>query len=274
MSEETPVTGSGRWRSLDADQDRSSFVSYLDRGAALLRQLRLDVIRELEVNPGCTVLDVGSGAGEFLIDVATAVEGVEGVGIDVSNLMVDTANSRARTARVAVKFLIGDAQRMDFEDQSFDRVNCSRVLLHIERPASAVTEMARVLKPGGRVAIVEPDFDALMLDSDDLEVARAVRRQLTGSLRNPDIGRRLLRLLLEAGLEPLDLSVTARLMPSLQVAIDQFGLFDQLDAVVKAGHVTAEKARRWRDSLEAADASGGLFIAGVLVRALATKPLA
>ena len=272
MSEERPIIGSERWRTVDTTQDPGSFVSYLDRGADVLRQLRVDVIRALEVSPGSFVLDVGSGAGEFLIEVASAVDSVTAVGIDVSKVMVETAASRAQSAGVDLKFQVGDAQRLDFPTDLFDCVNCSRVLVHLEDPAAAVAEMARVLKPGGRVAIIEPDFDSLMIDSDDLEVARAVRRELSDGLRNPDIGRRLHRLLVDYGLQPLDVMVMARNMPSLTVVVDSFGLFDHLDNAVRAGSVTAEAAGRWRTWLEAADASGRLFIAGILVRALATKP--
>jgi SAM-dependent methyltransferase len=62
------------------------------------------------------VLDVGSGAGEFLIETASSVEDIRAVGIDVSEAMVAVATSRAREAGVSVEFRLGDAQRLDFPD--------------------------------------------------------------------------------------------------------------------------------------------------------------
>jgi len=134
--------------------------------------------------------------------------------------------------------------------------------------------MTRVLAPGGRVGISEPDFDAVMIDSDDLEIARAVRRHLADALRNPDIGRRLRRLLLDAGLEILHLAGTIRSMPDLETVVHQFHLRDHLDSAVRAGDVGRDWGEAWWRGLEAADAAGRFFIGGVLYRAVATKPVA
>jgi ubiquinone/menaquinone biosynthesis C-methylase UbiE len=206
MSTQRPRLRSERWRNLDSGADPDSCVAYLDSGATELEELRREVIRSLQVDAGSRVLDVGSGAGEFLIEVATGVAGVEAVGVDSSHVMIATAVGRAKAAGVEVKFVHGDARNLEFPDGSFDRVNCSRVLVHMEDPAAVVAEMARVLAPGGRMAIVEPDHDALIIDSDDLDIARAVRLHLTQPLQNPDIGRRRRRYLIESGLEILDLS--------------------------------------------------------------------
>jgi ubiquinone/menaquinone biosynthesis C-methylase UbiE len=171
-----------------------------------------------------------------------------------------------------VEFVLASAEHLDFPDSSFDRVACSRVLLHLEHPHAAVREMARVLVPGGRIAIWEPDFDALMLDSDDCAIASAVRKHLTAALRNPDIGRRLRRLILEAELDLVELSGTVRPVPTLQYADNMFHVFAGLDAAVASGDVGSEAAAAWRASLEQADARGHLFISPVGFRALASKP--
>ena len=274
MTEEKPVPkGESReWQGVDRTVDPDFFVSYLDRGAAVLRDSRMEIMRQLELVPGCSVLDVGSGAGEFLIEAASSVELAHAVGIDISEAMVNTATSRARKAGVAVQFAIGDAQRLNFPEESFDRVNCSRVLLHLDDPAAAIAEMTRVLVPGGRIAIVEPDFDAMMIDSDNLDIADAVRRRLTARLRNPDIGRRLRRLLLASRLELLRLSGMAFPVTSLQTADDQFNLLDRLDEAVKVGEVGVEEANQWRGWLQAADEANRLFVAPVLFQAIARKP--
>jgi SAM-dependent methyltransferase len=272
MTEESGPEISGRWQRIDSTGDPDWFVAYLDRGADILRDSRMEAMRLLEFDAGCSVLDVGSGAGEFLIEVASRVEGLRAVGIDFSESMVKTARSRAQEAGVVVEFATGDAHRLDFPDESFDRVNCSRVLLHLNDPAAAIGEMARVLVPGGRVAIVEPDHDALMIDSDNLKVARAVRRQGAAGLRNPDIGRRLRRLLLASGLELLRLSGMA-FPVSLQTAVDHLHLFGHLESAVKAGDIDANEANEWRIWLERADAVDRFFFAPVLFQAVAKKPL-
>ena len=257
---------------MDSTDNPEFFISYLDRAAAGLRTARLAMIKALDVRAGHSVLDVGCGTGEFLIELASGVPDLRAVGVDSSRALVQTATLRAQAAGAAAEFNLGDAERLDYPDGSFDRINCSRVLLHLEHPDEAVREMARVLSPGGRLAIAEPDFDALMIDSDDLATSTAVRRRLIARLRHPDIGRRLRRLVLDAGLRLAEASGEARPVPSLQHAADQFHLLEHLDGAVAAGEVTPAAATAWREELEAASATGRLFVSPVLFRVLAAKP--
>jgi SAM-dependent methyltransferase len=273
MPERAPHMDSSRWQDVDHAANPDAFVNYLDRGAAHLRDARLETARALEVIPGCSVLDVGSGAGEFLIELAGSVENLRPVGIDASRTMVETAASRAHAAGVSVQFVRGDAQHLDFPDASFDRINCSRVLMHLSDPRSAFMEMSRVLAPGGRLAVFEPDFDALMIDSDDLATATAVRTALTKPLSSPDIGRRLRRYALDAELELLDFGGFVRTMTSLQVAIDQFHLLEHLETAAGTGALSSETASRWRRWVQAADASAKFLVAPVSFRLLARKPV-
>jgi len=267
----SPGMSSACWREVDAG-DPAFFVGYLDRAAAGLREARLQAASVLGVQPGCSVLDVGSGIGEFLIELALAYPGVQAVGVDSSRSLTVTARRRAEAAGAEVVFAVGDCERLDFADGSFDRVNCSRVLLHLEQPAMAVAEMGRVLVPGGRMVLWEPDFDALMIDSDDLATARAVREALTAGLRNPDIGRRLPRLVAAAGLELAEVSGRAVPVPSLTHAVAQFHLFEHLDAAVRDGRVASRQAAAWREQVQAADAAGHPVVTPVAFRVIAAKP--
>jgi SAM-dependent methyltransferase len=209
------------------------------------------------------VLDVGCGAGDFLIELATSVDGVRAVGVDTSQAMVTTAISRALAAGVTVQFSLGDAQRLDYPDGSFDRVNCSRMLVHVEDAQTVIAEMARVLIPGGRIAIFEPDFDAMVINTDDPGLAATVRQRLAGSLRNPDIGRRLPDLLLDSGFDQPEL---------LRMTLD-FDMANHFDNLAKEGVVTAEEADQWRAWFGAVSDSDHIVVSLVAARTLATKPL-
>ena len=100
---------------------------------------------------------VAAEAGTRLLDVATgpgyvasrAVErGVDAVGLDFSEAMLAFARSRSP----GVEFVRGDATALPFADASFDAVVAAFVLLHLGVPERAVSEAARVLRPGGRAA--------------------------------------------------------------------------------------------------------------------------
>jgi SAM-dependent methyltransferase len=90
------------------------------------------------------VLDVGCGPG-FSVDVFRMRDpDVQWVGLDLP----DSPEVRART-RTDAQFETFDGETMPFEDDSFDLVYCKQVLEHVRRPASLLTEIRRVLAPGG-----------------------------------------------------------------------------------------------------------------------------
>ncbi|HIK46920.1 MAG TPA: 3-demethylubiquinone-9 3-O-methyltransferase [Leptolyngbyaceae cyanobacterium M65_K2018_010] len=96
---------------------------------------------------GSKVLDVGCGGGftcEFL-----AQRGAQVWGIDPSVACIEAARTHATQAGFSIHYHQGTAEALPFADHSFDRVVCVDVLEHVADPQQAVTEMARVLKPGG-----------------------------------------------------------------------------------------------------------------------------
>jgi len=99
------------------------------------------------VAPGTRVLDVGSGPG--YVAAAAADRQATPVGVDIATGMV----ALARTLHPRVEFFQGDAERLEFTDNSFDAVVGNFVIPHLGRPERAATEFARVLSPGGRLSL-------------------------------------------------------------------------------------------------------------------------
>jgi SAM-dependent methyltransferase len=109
----------------------------------------------LGLGPGDGVLDVACGPGNFSRDFARAV-GSEGivVGIDASRPMLERAVRETRAAGLDnLVFVHGDAAALPFRDASFDAVCCFAALNLFADPFGALDHMARVLTPGGRIAI-------------------------------------------------------------------------------------------------------------------------
>jgi len=106
----------------------------------------------LAISPGDRVLDVACGPGNFTRDFAReAAEGLV-VGVDASETMLDVAVRDTESDNVA--YVRGDACDLPFRDGSFDAVCCFAALYLIEEPMLALAEIARVLAPGGRVALL------------------------------------------------------------------------------------------------------------------------
>jgi len=97
----------------------------------------------VDLRPGARFLDVATGPG--YVAAAAAARGARAVGVDFSAPMV----AHARTINPAVEFQEGDAEALPFPDRSFDAVVMNFGMLHLARPERAMTQAARVLKPGG-----------------------------------------------------------------------------------------------------------------------------
>ncbi len=113
-------------------------------------QLILDLIGSVS---GKRLLDVGCGDGALSVQLARA--GASVTGLDNEPHMLDAAVRRANEAGTRVAFIDGSAQALPLDDCSFDTVVAITVLCFLEEPERAFCEMARVLRPGGRLVIGE-----------------------------------------------------------------------------------------------------------------------
>jgi SAM-dependent methyltransferase len=110
----------------------------------------------LGLGPGDTVLDIACGPGNFTREFARAVapDGLA-VGIDASQTMLERGGEELRRGDPGNLVLIrGDATALPFKDSSFDATCCFAALHLFEDPFAALDQMRRVLKPGGRIALM------------------------------------------------------------------------------------------------------------------------
>jgi demethylmenaquinone methyltransferase / 2-methoxy-6-polyprenyl-1,4-benzoquinol methylase len=117
---------------------------------------RRAMVAAVDPKPGQRVLDVATGTG--LVASLLAERGAEVVGLDQSEDMLGGARARlARTPAIAerVKFVRGEAESLPFADAEFDALTFTYLLRYVEDPAATMHELARALKPGGRIGMVE-----------------------------------------------------------------------------------------------------------------------
>ena len=118
----------------------------------------------LGLKPGDLVLDMGAGAGRHAFEVYR--RGAHIVALDYSladlkdvsglfSAMTDAGEAPAGTSWATVN---GDGTRLPFADDTFDHIICSEVMEHIPDDSAAASELARVLKPGGTLAVTVPAF--------------------------------------------------------------------------------------------------------------------
>jgi SAM-dependent methyltransferase len=129
------------------------------------RQLAPTLITFAGVSDGDAVLDVGSGTGALAAALARFSPSSRIVGIDPAASYVGFAQAQQSDDRI--RFEVGDAQQLRFEDASFDRTLSLLVINFIPDPVKALTEMRRVTRHGGSVAAAVWDY------GDGMQMLRA-----------------------------------------------------------------------------------------------------
>jgi arsenite methyltransferase len=235
----------------DEEVSRRVEASYLTPDVVEQRRV---FIETLGLTQGERVLDIGSGPGLLAGDLAAAL-GPDGavVGVDPSESMLRIAGRREPAAGSApMTFREGDAVALAFADASFDVAVSTQVYEYIADMATALAEAHRVLRPGGRLAVLDTDWDSVVWHSSDPERMRRVLAAWDEHLVDPYLPRRLSGLLRRAGF-----TVTRRAaFPILNAGYDpntySAGLIGFIARFVPGRQgLTQQEATAWADDLVA-----------------------
>ncbi|TDD59583.1 methyltransferase domain-containing protein [Kribbella antibiotica] len=233
-----------------ATTDAAGMAFVLDQmaGRPAVQALKAWALEQLAPQPGETAVDVGSGTGEDV--VAFADLGLRAIGVEPSAGL--RAEAVRRSGPSEVEFVEGLADKLPFDDESVDVVRCERVLQHVEDPAGSVREMARVLRPGGRIVLIDTDWQTAIIHPADPEVLQRMVGSFLAQSANPYSGRQLRGQLVGAGLEIAGESAATWLEP--QSGARQ-GFISMMHArAFQSGAITAAEAEAFAKGItEAAD---------------------
>jgi demethylmenaquinone methyltransferase/2-methoxy-6-polyprenyl-1,4-benzoquinol methylase len=117
---------------------------------------RKEMVDHIVPGPGQLILDVASGTAGVAIQLA-ARTGAKVVGVDLTEQMLSQGQRNVAAAgRVGqIRLVAGRAEQLPYPDQSFDSLTFTYLLRYVQDPQAVLTELARVVKPGGRVASLE-----------------------------------------------------------------------------------------------------------------------
>jgi ubiquinone/menaquinone biosynthesis C-methylase UbiE len=224
-------------------------------------QLRADLVAAAGLKPGGTVVEVGCGTGITLADLAAAVgPGGRAFGFEPQPVFAELARRRlAERGLDHASVEIGTAEAIPLADAAVDAAVAQTVLVHVPRAAAAVAEMCRVVRPGGRVASIDQDGDALVIDHPDKELTRRLVA-FSSDHRFADgwTGRRLPRMFRAAGLSGITVTMRCHLETEPGNFLHAMAL-RLADIALEAGVLNEEEWRRWTGGLAELAEAGSFF---------------
>ncbi len=214
----------------------------------------------MALRPGERVLDIGIGPGLLAYDMALIV-GEKGrvEGVDKSDPMIAVAENRCRDLAQCA-FQNADATELPFDDASFDAIVSTQVYEYVADMSRALAEVARVLSPGGRVFVLDTDWDTAIWHTADVPRMRRVLDAWEGHLHDPRLPRTLGAKLEAAGLRVTRRDVIPLLNSSLHPNCYSHGMLAAIAGYVAGpGGLPQEEADAWLAEQRALGESGEYF---------------
>jgi ubiquinone/menaquinone biosynthesis C-methylase UbiE len=209
---------------------------------------------------GASVLEVGCGTGDDAIALAQIV-GPSGqvTAIDRSQTMLREAIASTQPLALPIEFVLADAQQLPFADHTFDGARVDRTLQHIADPAAVIAEMARVVRPGGWIVAMEPDWGTFVVNSTQRAITRQLLNFWCDSFPSGWVGRYLRQDLRQAGLTDIQVVPETLVITQFDLADQVFDLVQTAQATVEAGLVSSSEAQAWLSELQAFDRAQAFF---------------
>lgn len=235
-----------------------------------------DYLDAMGIDGARSVLDVGCGTGVVARTIARRPGfGGRVTGIDMSPHLVDSARRLAAAEGFAgvTDFHAGDSRGLRLPDASFDAVVAHTLISHVDDPGAVLAELARVVRPGGQVAVFDGDYASLTFGTADPERGRAMDEAIIAAIvTNPRVMREMPQRLRDAGLEFA--GVSAHVLAEVGTAdFWRAGVESFTTLLPKSGAATAADAQAWADEVLGRSADGVFFGACNYYGYIARRPL-
>ena len=219
--------------------------------------------KSLRASSGESILDLGSGPGFLACEIAEEVGETGRVfAVDISSDMNSISARRAAAAGLSDRIEIsqGDATALTFPDAVFDAAVSTQVIEYLADPDAALGELARVLRPGGRLVLIDTDFDSLVWAATDRDLAARIAAAWDEHLPDPHLPCSLSPRLRAAGFAVDEV----RIVPILNTDYDPTTFSYNLAALIASfvpGHrgISENDAAGWLNDLADLQERGRYF---------------
>ncbi len=227
-----------------------------DRVAATpdMRAQRAAVLEKLALVRSEHVLEVGCGNGRF-VDEMSAVVGDDGqiIGVDASKAMVPLAQA----AFPDREFHLADLTALPFPDSRFDAVTSAQVLSYVEDIQTGLAEIYRVLKPGGRLVMLDTDWRSIRWDHPDPALMQRAIDLMLEVYADAYLSDTLAEKLSDAGFQNVEPTHHAITNNALEADTYSWMLIDFIEPAIRnSKRFAAQEAVDWVDGLGALNDMG------------------
>ncbi|MFN3231022.1 MAG: methyltransferase domain-containing protein [Alphaproteobacteria bacterium] len=257
---------------MDFDEDAARWIEAVYQTPDVTAQ-RNAVLDSLQLVPGETALDIGVGPGLLAKDMAASV-GKTGAcyGIDVSAPMITMTQDRCADMPWA-RFEVADATDLPFDDGTIDAATSTQVYEYVEDMPLALKELFRVLKPGGRAAILDTDYDSLVLHTEHPDRMARVMTAWDDHFVHRSLPQVLSPLLRDAGFVIRQRDAIPMFNPEFHRNTFSYGIVKGIaDFATGRNGISEEEANAWYAEQQALGADGRYFFSINRFLFLVTKP--
>lgn len=236
------------------------------------------------LTPGLRLLDFGCGSGSISVGLAEAVAPGEMYGVDMAEGQIELARSIAASqGHDNAVFHVGDVTHLEFEDSFFDVAYCSNVLMHVPDTAAVLSEIKRVLKPGGILACRELICESCFVHPD-FAVRRRAWEVFEDLVRaddgHPQMGKDMKGHIKEAGFVDVQMSASFSIyshpeeIASIHRLVTQWFLSPEVsEAAMKYGAASSKLVNDLKVASDRWRGHPGAVFAFAFGEAIAKKPL-
>jgi SAM-dependent methyltransferase len=181
-------------------------------------------------------VDIGAGVGTDALTIGGSV-----IGVDCSLTMCRESHARGLTMPV-----VADAEALPLSSGVVDGCWSDRTFQHLAHPERALHEMVRVLKPGGTIVVVDPDYGTQRMELPDQHLARKVLDfRAHHALRNGTLAHQMADRFGQAGLEHVSVEAKTLVVRDPRAVDNAMGLRSWARAASTQGMMTDDEASRW-----------------------------
>ena len=214
----------------------------------------------VDLQPGERTLDIGTGPG-LTTEAISQIVGETGSvsGIDISESAVTLARQRCAD-QPWVSIHSGDATNLQFDDGSFDVAVSTQVYEYVQELDTALAELYRVLRPGGRAVILDSDWDSCVWHTHNRERMHRIIEAWNTHCPRPFLPRTLKHELERAGFDITKRDVYAMLNPDYDQNTYSYGVIDFIQTYVKSvDSISDAELQAWANELHELGAKGEYF---------------